>query len=145
MMEIFRKKNLQKSIIPIWPMDLVIWLPDIAKLCELISYQQIETKDALHIFDDSEYKKALDDFRFPDACNFIWEKITATDKYIDETKPWELIKKDDPRLRSVISHLVDQIRGNCELLKPLLPQTAEKIKHNSTDRDQSSQTPFPKN
>ncbi len=112
----------------------------IAKLCELSHYRQIEPKNKTeHIMDKDMYKKALDAFRFSDACGFIWEKITATDKYIDETKPWELIKKEDPRLRSVVAHIVDQIQEISELLKPLLPQTAEKIREQFEQQEIKSQ------
>lgn len=100
----------------------------IAKLCELSHYEQIEPAEgAVHIFEHEEYTKALEEYRFPDACNFIWKKITATDKYIEETKPWELLKHNDPRVRSVMSHLVDQVQEISQLLQPILPGTAEKI------------------
>lgn len=98
----------------------------IAKLCELAQHKQADgnTKPTI---DDSEYKKALDEYRFPDACNVIWEKITKADKYIDETKPWELIKQNDPKVQTVLSNLVDQVQQIAILLQPLLPETAKKI------------------
>ena len=111
----------------------------VAKLCELAYYEQIEPASAKHIFDQAAYIKALDEYRFPDACSFIWEKITITDKYIDETKPWDLLKKGDPRLRSVLSHLVGQVQEIAELLQPILPQTAEKIQEQFQQSEIKSQ------
>ncbi|HUD44247.1 MAG TPA: methionine--tRNA ligase [Patescibacteria group bacterium] len=99
----------------------------VAKLCELVKYQQIESQEAEHIFEQDKYLEALNEFRFNDALAFVWKKISAADKYIDETKPWELIKKEDPRLRGVLSHLVGELQEIAQLLEPFLPQTAQKI------------------
>lgn len=112
----------------------------IAKLAELSHYQQIEPTNAtVHIMEDEAYKKALDTYHFSDACRFIWEKIAATDKYIDTTKPWELIKNNDPRIQDIMSHIVDEVQEIAELLRPLLPQTAEKIKWQFEQREIISQ------
>lgn len=70
--------------------------------------------------------KELDKFRFGDALAFIWQKITKANKFIDENKPWELIDKDK-EIDKVLNHLVDEIREIATLLKPFLPETAEKI------------------
>jgi methionyl-tRNA synthetase len=65
--------------------------------------------------------RALDDFRFNEALAAIWESIGCCDKYIEQEKPWE------PGKEKVILNLVASIREIAELLRPFLPETAEKI------------------
>lgn len=58
----------------------------------------------------------------------IWEGITATDKYINENKPWELKKAGDiNRIRIVISNVVESIRILTALLHPFIPTTTDNI------------------
>lgn len=69
-------------------------------------------------------KKALEEYRFNEALSFIWEKITAANKKVDETKPWTL---QGEKLRQILSSLIDQILEIAILLQPFLPQTSQKI------------------
>jgi methionyl-tRNA synthetase len=96
----------------------------VAKLAELsaISYQPsaISLKDKKF----QEYNKNLEEFHFNDALAFIWEKISQADKYIDTKHPWNLKGKE---LEKVLQILVKEIQEIALLLKPFLPETAEKI------------------
>ncbi|MEK9143870.1 MAG: methionine--tRNA ligase [Patescibacteria group bacterium] len=70
------------------------------------------------------YKKALEEYRFNDALAAVWEKIKATDKYIDENEPWKLT---GDALTKVLKQAINRILEIATLLQPFLPQTAEKI------------------
>lgn len=97
----------------------------VAKLCETANFKQVEIHK--HLIEDSEYIKALEEFKFDEALKFIWKKIAELDKYIDENKPWELAKNNNPKLKDILSHLVDGIVEASALLEPFLPETADKI------------------
>ncbi len=111
----------------------------VAKLCETSGYTHMGTKthESFHLIEIEQYSQALEEFRFNDALSFVWSKIGELDKYINEEKPWELLKTNDsPRLRSgeagqrlkaILAHVVDQIQEIAVLLEPFLPETAEKI------------------
>jgi len=101
----------------------------VAKLCENANYTKTKTvENQKHVSNfDEDYKKALDEYKFNDALGIIWGKIARLDKFINDEKPWELVKTGDKRLKSVLEHAVDQIQEIGQLLKPLLPETAEKI------------------
>lgn len=73
------------------------------------------------------YKIAVEDYRFNDALAGIWQKISAADKQVSETKPWELVEKDPEQARKILAELVGQIRIISQELAPFLPETAEKI------------------
>lgn len=101
----------------------------VAKLCENSNYTQMGSKEktSSHLLDIEEYSGAFAEFKFNDALSFVWTKITQLDKLINEEKPWELAKQNSPKLKTILSHAVDQIQEIAALLEPFLPQTAEKI------------------
>lgn len=88
------------------------------------------------------YKKALEEYRFNDALATVWEKIKATDKYIDGNEPWKL--KGD-QLHAVLKQAINQIVEIATLLQPFLPDTAEKILVQFSEQPIKSQPPlFPR-
>lgn len=101
----------------------------VAKLCENSNYTQMGAKEktSSHLLDIEEYSSAFAEFKFNDALSFVWAKITELDRLINEEKPWELAKQNSPKLKTILSHAVDQIQEIAALLEPFLPKTAEKI------------------
>lgn len=73
------------------------------------------------------YEKAMNEYRFADALNFVWLVINAANKHIDETKPWELAKSNDEMFKSVIEKLLSDLYVISIHLNPFLPDTASKI------------------
>ncbi len=77
---------------------------------------------------------ALDAFDFRQAVAAVWELVTAANRYIDDTKPWELAKAakgGDPdagaRLDIVLADLVETIRLLAVHLSPFTPDGASLI------------------
>lgn len=101
----------------------------VAKLCETANYTHLASKDRIsaHLIEIEEYSKALSQFRFHDALSFVWKRISELDKFINNEKPWELLKTSDKRLKSILAHSVDQLQEIAALLEPFLPETAKKI------------------
>ncbi len=71
----------------------------------------------------------MEELRVADAISEIFTLFRRCNKYIDETTPWVLAKeeKDKPRLETVLYNLVEGICIGATLLKPFMPETAEKI------------------
>ncbi|QKE74567.1 methionine--tRNA ligase [Arthrobacter citreus] len=72
---------------------------------------------------------AMDNMEFSVALTNIWQFVSRTNKYIDETQPW-VLAKDESRvqeLASVMAHLAESLRHVGILLKPFLTQTPTKI------------------
>jgi methionyl-tRNA synthetase len=62
------------------------------------------------------------------ALEKIWEVIGITNKYVEETKPWNLSKEGKKEeLKAFIRLLVDAIRKIGQELAPFMPKTAESI------------------
>lgn len=68
------------------------------------------------------------DIEFHNALAIIWEAITATDKYINDHKPWVLAKeKKTKEIKKVLSNVTAAILAIANMLKPFIPATAEDI------------------
>jgi len=73
-------------------------------------------------------KKAIDAHQPAKALEEIFALISAANKYIDLTMPWKLYKDGKTeRLGAVIYNLLETLRFVGVLLKPFLPETADKI------------------
>ncbi len=119
----------------------------VAKLCENANYTHMGSKERVsgHLIEVGEYSEALSEFRFNDTLSFVWQKISEMDKFIDQEQPWNLLKTDNQRLKTVLGHAVDQIQEIAGLLEPFLPETAQKIEHQFQGPKILSQKPlFPR-
>lgn len=72
--------------------------------------------------------KPENDYNFSAALEKIWELIGMANKYVEETKPWNLAKeKKDEELKRFIKLLVTVIREVGVNLYPFMPLTSEAI------------------
>ena len=71
----------------------------------------------------------MDEMHIADAIDDIFTLLRRANKYVDETEPWILGKPegDHERLATVLYNLLESIRIAATLLKPFMPETAEKI------------------
>jgi methionyl-tRNA synthetase len=76
-----------------------------------------------------KYEQSMEKMEFSVALTSLWQLVSRTNKYIDETQPWVLAKDDANKdaLGSVMSHLAESLRFVAVLLKPFLTKTPEKI------------------
>jgi len=70
-------------------------------------------------------KNSMDEFQFHNALNDLWYFINEANKYINETKPWEIKEKD--KLGGILYELLESLRFISILLYPFMPSTSEKI------------------
>ncbi|WP_100332724.1 methionine--tRNA ligase [Bacillus xiapuensis] len=74
------------------------------------------------------YEEAMDNMEFSVALSAVWQLVSRTNKYIDETQPWVLAKEgSSERLNHVMVHLAESLRRIAVLLQPFLTQTPKKI------------------
>jgi methionyl-tRNA synthetase len=71
---------------------------------------------------------AANDYNFSASLENIWELINLANKYVEDTKPWNLAKENKTdELKEFILGLVAVIRNVNEAIAVFLPQTAELI------------------
>jgi methionyl-tRNA synthetase len=77
----------------------------------------------------SNYEEAMEKMEFSVALTSIWQLVSRSNKYIDETQPWNLAKDEEnkPRLSSVMVHLAESLRRIAVLLQPFLTRTPNEI------------------
>ena len=77
----------------------------------------------------AKYKELMDKFMVSDALDAVFTALRRANKYIDETTPWILAKTDEGRVRlqTVIYNLLETIRACAVMLKPAIPDSADKI------------------
>ncbi|MEH6945182.1 methionine--tRNA ligase [Bacillus sp. JJ722] len=76
----------------------------------------------------AKYEEAMESMEFSVALSSIWQLVSRTNKFIDETAPWVLAKEEkNDELGSVMAHLAESLRRTAILLKPFLTQTPDKI------------------
>ncbi len=102
-------------------------LNDVDKELEEFSLKQIE------LFD-----KKWNDYEIANSIQEIWNLISRTNKYIDETSPWILAKEEETKkLASVMYHLIENLRKIAILIKPFMNDTADNILRQIGIKDES--------
>ncbi|CAM4234149.1 methionine--tRNA ligase [Paenibacillus tarimensis] len=74
-------------------------------------------------------ERAMDQMEFSVALASIWQLVSRTNKYIDETQPWVLAKEETTRreLASVMAHLAESLRIISILIQPFLTKAPSAI------------------
>jgi len=100
----------------------------VAKLCELSNYVN-KISPANFANNEHIYKEDLLEYKFNQALEAVWLNIETLDIKISKQKPWELVKTNSEisRLHRYLDNYITEILIIGALLKPFLPQTAEKI------------------
>ncbi|MGK8831461.1 methionine--tRNA ligase [Bacillus paranthracis] len=74
-------------------------------------------------------EEAMENMEFSVALSSIWQLVSRTNKYIDETQPWVLAKDENDRekLASVMAHLAEVLRQTGIMLMPFLTVAPSKM------------------
>ncbi|MGG7622138.1 methionine--tRNA ligase [Bacillus coreaensis] len=76
-----------------------------------------------------KYEEAMEKMEFSVALTALWQLVSRTNKFIDETSPWALAKDEEKKdeLASVMVHLAETLRRVAILLQPFLTMTPKAI------------------
>ncbi len=79
----------------------------------------------------AEYKTKMDESRFSEALAAVWQLVSQTNKYIDQTTPWILAKNendgDTEKLADVMAHLAASLRVIGLLISPIMTHAPKEI------------------
>jgi len=71
----------------------------------------------------------IENLEFKRACNEIIELIESGNKYYDERKPWIQVKENIEEFNNTIYTCANVIANLSNLLEPIMPETANKIRN----------------
>ncbi len=74
-----------------------------------------------------KYQASIENFKLHEALIVIWELIAQADKYVNDNKPWALVKEDTEKFKIVMTNLIEIIYQITKTLAPFMPETSEKI------------------
>ena len=74
------------------------------------------------------YNAALENFDLQQGMNIIWAEISELDKWIQNERPFSVIKENEQEGKRLIIQSVKRLANIAEMLVPFLPQTAQAIK-----------------
>jgi len=87
-----------------------------------------DIKKTISTLGEAVYSSLDCNFDFSLSLEKIWELINMANKYVEETKPWNLAKENKTdELKSFIRLLVDVIREVAGVILPFMPGTAVSI------------------
>ena len=88
---------------------------------------------------DKRVEVKMDTLEVSAALDEIFDLLRRSNKYIDETMPWVLAKdpNNSDRLQTVLYNLLESIRVSANLIRPFLPETADKILEQIGNTDDS--------
>ncbi len=75
-----------------------------------------------------KFEEKFNEYEIANSLQEIWNLISRTNKYIDETTPWTLAKEENQeKLESSMYHLIENLRKIAILIKPFMNETADNI------------------
>lgn len=88
---------------------------------------------------DKRVEVKMDTLEVGAVLDEIFDLLRRSNKYIDETMPWVLAKdpNNSDRLQTVLYNLLESIRVSANLIRPFLPETADKILEQIGNTDDS--------
>jgi len=90
--------------------------------------ESIDTKEVDKFEYHQEFIDWLNNMETGKALDHIWTIIREDNKFIEDNKPWELQKSNAGKFKEVMEKLITDLYLISHLLKPILPETAEKIR-----------------
>lgn len=75
-----------------------------------------------------DFSKLMDDFKFNEALECLWNLVRRSNKYVDQTEPWILGREEKyDRLNTVLYNLAESLRIVAQMLEPVMRNTTDEI------------------
>ncbi len=97
----------------------------VMKLSEKMA--KYEVGESSFVFPE-EFLPLIQGYETNEVLERIWDIVRSANKYIEENKPWELVKTDAEKFELVMRKLFDDLHLLSNLVEPFLPETSEKIR-----------------
>lgn len=99
----------------------------IMKLAETYLSEPVTAAASAAVF-SPHYIGAFETFEFNRAADYVWKRIQDADERIATEEPFKVVKEDEEKGAQIIKELVRELYAIAQLVEPLMPETAEKMK-----------------
>lgn len=99
----------------------------VSRVMNLAKGFEIAVRDGSLKIKSEKVRRFLDEIKPKEALDEIWREVDWANKYVEETRLWELVKTNEKAAKKVLEELLAAIISVAESLKPFMPETAEKI------------------
>ncbi|NLZ74524.1 methionine--tRNA ligase [Candidatus Falkowbacteria bacterium] len=103
----------------------------VARVSNLLEKNEIKTNLKINLEDEGireivkRFEASLQEYRFNEALQILWEKIRACDEELSRQAPWKMT--DQKEIENILFPLAQTILNIAYLLEPFIPETAQKI------------------
>ena len=103
----------------------------VARVSNLLEKNEIKTNLKINLEDEGireivkRFETSLQEYRFNEALQILWEKIRACDEELSRQAPWKMT--DQKEIENILFPLAQTILNIAYLLEPFIPETAQKI------------------
>ena len=91
------------------------------------SFEQITLAHLADSYVWPSYKKAMEENEISVACEIVFAYLRRLDDYIEDYKPYKLVKTEPESVKIILWHLAYSLASAAWMLKPFLPETADKM------------------
>ncbi len=99
----------------------------VSRVMNLAKGFEIAVRDGSLKIKSEKMRKFLDEIKPKEALDEIWKEVDWANKYVEETRLWELVKINKKQAKKVLEELLAVLVDIAENLKPFMPETAGKI------------------
>tara|TARA_Y100000310_G_C20698595_1_gene827565 strand:+ start:1165 stop:3000 length:1836 start_codon:yes stop_codon:yes gene_type:complete len=89
---------------------------------------QSKTNQLLKKLNFKKINTHMQNYELHNALSEIWKFINECNKYINKNKPWELVKTNKEKLKTVLYNLAEALRVISIITEPFMPETASTIR-----------------
>lgn len=107
--------------------NLVNGIGNLASRILKMSEDHVESVPELSDELPAEYTQLFESYDLGKVSDFVWQEIGELDKHIQDTEPFKVVKEDKEKGVELISGLIPRLYTIALMLRPLMPETAEKI------------------
>ena len=92
-----------------------------------VSVEEISPVSLTDSFIWQEYKKAMEEMQIANAIEIAFAFLRRLDEYIEDYKPYKMLKTDPEGAKIILWHLAYSIASAAWMLKPFLPEISDKM------------------
>jgi len=99
----------------------------VSRVMNLAKGFEIAVRDGSLKIKSEKVRKLLDEIKPKEVLDEIWKEVDWANKYVEETRLWELVKTNKKQAKRVLEELLAGLINIAENLKPFMPETAERV------------------